>query len=112
MELLNHFQLKGIHFTSINEGIDTRTTTGKFLFHIMAAVSEMERNIISERTKNSLAAKKANNIKLGRPSASVKNIDDAIKMYKSKEWSLREIREKTGVAKPTLYKYLKARNEK
>lgn len=35
-------------------GVDTSTATGKFLAHIMAAVAELEREIISERTRDAL----------------------------------------------------------
>lgn len=50
-------QLKiGLVFTT--QSIDTTTSQGKFFFHVLGAVAELERDFISERTKLSLKGKK------------------------------------------------------
>ena len=41
---------RGIAFRSLTEGFDTTTAGGEFLFHIMAALAQMERRMIVERT--------------------------------------------------------------
>ncbi len=51
----------------IREGVSYTSAAGKLLIQIMAAVAEMERNLISERTKTALQARKAKGMKLGRP---------------------------------------------
>jgi DNA invertase Pin-like site-specific DNA recombinase len=60
---------RGIHFRSITENIDTSTSGGKLMFHMMAALAEFERSIISERTKAGMAAAKSRGQQLGRPKA-------------------------------------------
>ena len=55
-ELLEDLEHRGIFFESLTEGIDTSTSVGKLMFHILAAVAEMESNLVSERTKAGLAA--------------------------------------------------------
>ncbi len=50
-------------------GLDLTTSTGKLVAHIMCAVAEFERNIISDRTKDGLAAAKAKGVRLGGPQA-------------------------------------------
>lgn len=45
-------------------------------------------------------------MKLGRPRKLDGNVMKAIQMYESKEYSLAEIREETGISKTTLYRYL------
>ncbi|WP_132980707.1 recombinase family protein [Pigmentiphaga sp. NML030171] len=52
-----------MHFVSLTENISTETSGGMLLFHMMAALAEFERSLISERTKAGMAAARA----LGRP---------------------------------------------
>src|SRR3546814_11665715 len=45
---------RGIGLRSITDGIDTAGTAGKLVFHIMAAMAEMERDLVRERTTAAL----------------------------------------------------------
>lgn len=108
-ELVDIFKEKGINFISIKDKIDTSTPLGEFFFTVMAGVAQLEADIIAERTREGLKAAEARGRKGGRPKSDIKKIDLAIQMYQSRDYSLVEIREMTGVAKPTLYKYLKFR---
>lgn len=56
--LMDFFKERGVAFHSINEKIDTESATGKFFLTIIAAFSEMERDLIAERTREALAHKK------------------------------------------------------
>lgn len=47
--------------------VDTSTPAGRFQTHIMAGVAELERDLISQRTRDALAAKRAAGVRLGRP---------------------------------------------
>ncbi len=48
-------------------GLDTTTPVGRFTLTILAAVAELERNLIRQRTRDALAAKKARGERVGRP---------------------------------------------
>ena len=48
--------------------IDTGTAAGRFMLGNMAAAAEYERNLVSERTRSALAVKRAQGVRLGRPS--------------------------------------------
>lgn len=65
--LMADFRVRGIHFASLNEAIDTSTPTGMFVFHMIAALAEFERALISERTRAGMAAARVRGVKLGRP---------------------------------------------
>ena len=44
----------GAAFESLTEKIETGSTTGRLVFHLVAALAEFERNLISERAKEGL----------------------------------------------------------
>jgi len=52
---------------SVGEQIDTRSPAGRLMLHILASVSQWEREVIGERTKRGLAQRKAEGVVLGRP---------------------------------------------
>ena len=51
LETTKQFEGWGVAFHSLNETVDTQSAMGKFFFTLMAATAEMERGLISERTK-------------------------------------------------------------
>jgi len=56
---VNGFSKRGCEFRSLTENIDTSTSGGRLLFHVMGAMAEFERSIISERTKAGMQAARA-----------------------------------------------------
>ena len=65
LETTRRFDKWGISFHSIQETLDTQSAMGKFFFTLTAALAEMERGIIGERTKAALSHKRAKNEKTG-----------------------------------------------
>ncbi|HAT2743101.1 TPA: recombinase family protein [Citrobacter farmeri] len=57
--LVDELRQRGIHFRSLTDSIDTSSPMGRFIFHIMSALAEMERELIVERTLAGLAAARA-----------------------------------------------------
>jgi len=64
--LLERFQSAGIAFKSVSEGVDTGTAIGEFIMGVMAALAQMERKLIGERTKDTLAHKREKGEHCGR----------------------------------------------
>lgn len=63
LNLFDEFNNKGVHFIAVTQNIDTSTSVGKFQLQMLGAVAELERNLISERTKEGLKyAKNAHKI--------------------------------------------------
>ena len=106
IELMELFNDNGVNLVSLKENIDTTTPTGKLLFTLISAISQFERDCLAERTKEGLAAARARGRKGGRPKKSSSIIEKAIKLYNSKEYSIAEINELTGVSRSTLYRYI------
>lgn len=106
IELSELFNDLGVGFVSINDSIDTSTAMGKFFFRTMASIAELERDIISERTKSGLQAARSRGRKGGRPPKEKDKVEMAIEMYRSKDYTINQITEATGVSKTSLYRYL------
>ena len=106
VETVRDLIARGIGFKSLQENIDTTTSTGKLIFHIFASLAEFERDIIRERTEAGLSAARARGRKGGRP----KGVDEkkkkaALSLKKDPERSVKEICEIVGISRNTYYKY-------
>lgn len=71
LETIAEIENMGIEIWSLTEKFDTKSPFGRAMMQIILVFAEMERNIIAERTKAGMAAKKAKNPKWkpGRPHA-------------------------------------------
>ncbi|CAM5182275.1 DNA-invertase OS=Castellaniella defragrans (strain DSM / CCUG 39792 / 65Phen) OX=1437824 GN=BN940_12881 PE=3 SV=1 [Castellaniella denitrificans] len=67
IQLLDSLGERQIGFCSLCEHIDIGTPGGKLVFHMMAALAEFERALISERTRAGMAAARARGKRIGRP---------------------------------------------
>ena len=70
LNILHELELKKIGFISLSEGFDTQTAQGKFFFQVVGAFAELERNMISERTKARMQWLKKHGKAVGRPKGS------------------------------------------
>src|SRR5699024_3948562 len=111
IDLVNYFEENNIKLISNKEDFDTSTPQGKLMMTVFQAFSQFERDLIVERTKEGLKSARARRRKGGRPKVKQKQIEKAIKLYKSKEYSVREIEEMTNISRATLYRYLKKDKE-
>ena len=107
-EIVEKIDNKKANIKSLKESwLDTTTATGRLMFTIFAGLTQFERDLISERTKEGLRSARARGRHGGRPRKPTKEIERAIKLYESKDYTLKEIYEMTGVSKATLYRYIK-----
>jgi DNA invertase Pin-like site-specific DNA recombinase len=108
IDWVNHLEEEGIGFKSLQESIDTTTSSGKLIFHIFAALAEFERNLIRERTNAGLAAARARGRLGGRKkSLTAKERKRAVEMYQRKNQTVIQICEMMNITKPTLYAYIR-----
>jgi len=57
---------RGVGFKSLAESIDTTSAAGRLVLHIFASLADFERDLIRERTREALAAKKRRGEHVGR----------------------------------------------
>lgn len=106
VDLVSDLESRKINFRSLTNGIDTTTSAGRFFFHIMASLAQMERELISERTKAGLAAGK----RLGRLGGRRRVMTDgkirsAKKLLKTGMLP-REVADDLGISLATLYRWI------
>ncbi|MEG1846808.1 MAG: recombinase family protein, partial [Oscillospiraceae bacterium] len=90
--------------------IDISTPTGKLLVTVLSALCQFERDLTVQRTNEGLTAARARGRKGGRPPADKKAIEQALKMYDTKAFSVAKICEVCGISQGTLYKAKNERN--
>lgn len=109
IEMVTFLDSKNIGLKSMQEAIDTSSSSGKLIFHIFGALAEFERNLIKERTQAGLQAARARGRKGGRPKSLNKDKQAVtVKLYVEKKHTVNQICQIMGISKPTLYKYIEA----
>lgn len=108
VELLDRIETSGAYLQSLQEGIDTSDTNGYSFTHIIKHLAVFQSDVTSERTKIGMMKAKEKGGSVGRPRKPDENVKRAIDMYQSKNYSLADIRNETGISKSTLYRYLES----
>jgi DNA invertase Pin-like site-specific DNA recombinase len=93
LEELQHF---GADLICTDQEIDTKSPAGKLLFTVLGAVSELELDLIRERTKDGLARARAQGKRLGRPPSPAKT--EEILGLREQGLSLRQIAQQVGLS--------------
>src|SRR5215467_5376255 len=96
LRALEEFSHLGVDFVSLSESIDTSTPMGKMIFTVLAAVAELERNLIKERVQMGIGRARKQGKQLGRP----KRIFDREKAQMLiRTMSIREAARRLGVSR-------------
>ena len=99
---------RGVHFKSLTDQIDTSTTAGRFFFHVMASLAQMERDLTVERTRAGLEAARRQGRTGGRKRKMTDSKISTAKRLLQDGASPREVARDLGVSIPTLYRWVPA----
>jgi DNA invertase Pin-like site-specific DNA recombinase len=98
--IVREFEALGVDLVVLDQAIDTSLPAGRLLFHVLAAISEFERDLIRDRVMAGLKRARAQGRRLGRPR---KLIDRArAERLLAQGFSLRHIARQLGVSPSTL----------
>ena len=97
----------GVYIVSLKENLDTTTATGKLMLTMLSALSQFERDLIAERTKDGLKAARARGRLGGRPKAGDdKTRAAALAMYEANTLTNKQIAEQCKVSTATLSRWI------
>jgi DNA invertase Pin-like site-specific DNA recombinase len=89
--LLADAQAKGFNVVALDLGVDLSTPAGEFLSSVMASAAQWERRIIGQRTRDALAVKKAEGVKLGRPPLPTDSLSRRVRSMRRRGMTLQAI---------------------
>ncbi|MCB9229809.1 MAG: recombinase family protein [Deltaproteobacteria bacterium] len=99
LRLIEDLEQRGVVLKSLREGVDYSTLTGRLVTQILVSIAEMERNLISERTKAGLEAVRKKGRRLGRPSYIPEEVKKAAVDLVAAGLSKTEAARRTGVSR-------------
>jgi len=108
VDLVSRFEEEGIHFVSLTDSIDTSTPAGRFFFHVMASLAEMERELTVERTRAGLETARLRGRTGGRRRLMTESKVEAAKQLLATGRPSRDIASDLGVSIATLYRWVPA----
>lgn len=106
-EVAAHLEARRIDLVVLAQGIDTTTPAGRLLFHMLGAIDEFTADLISEGTREGLAAARARGRVGGRPSVMTPaKLAVARQLLAGGQHTVTEIAATIGVSRGTLYRHL------
>lgn len=108
VDLAGNLAAQGVHLKSLTDAIDTSTPSGRFFFHVMASLAQMERELIIERTRAGLDAARQLGRKGGRKRLMTDSKIASAKKLLASGALPRDVAKDLGVSIPTLYRWVPA----
>lgn len=113
LQLSRQLQERGVDLVVLDQGIDTSSAIGCMFFQILGAIAEFEHALMSERTKDGLAAARARGRTGGqKPKLGPRQVALARAMYDEvddngrRRYTVAQIAAGFGVTRPTIYRHL------
>jgi DNA invertase Pin-like site-specific DNA recombinase len=114
--LSGQLQTRGVDLVVLDQGIDTSTAIGRMFFQILGAIAEFEHALMSERTRDGLAAARARGRTGGqKPKLTPRQATIAQAMYDEldtdgrRAHTVQQIADEFAVTRPTIYRHLQRR---
>ncbi len=111
--LSGQLQTRGVDLIVLDQGIDTSTAVGRMFFQILGAIAEFEHALMSERTRDGLAAARARGRTGGqKPKLTPRQAKIAQAMYDElgadgrRAHTVQQIADEFAVTRPTIYRHL------
>jgi DNA invertase Pin-like site-specific DNA recombinase len=104
--MLDGFKQQGIKFRSLTEAIDTETPTGRAMWQMIGVLAELERSLITERTRAGVKAAQKRGVKFGqKPKLTPERLAHARKLI-DQGMTPTDAAKMIGVSRATVYRAL------
>jgi DNA invertase Pin-like site-specific DNA recombinase len=104
---LDELRELNVAFISLHENLDFSTSTGRLMFHLLAALSQFEKELLKERVMAGIQHARTKGIRIGRrPFFDITNLRTVTDM-RDRGMSIRDIAKALKVSKSLVHKTLK-----
>jgi len=108
-EIARVLETNKVDLAVLDQAIDTTTSAGRLLFHILGAIAEFERELIRERASEGRARAKAEGVKFGaHPKLTIKQLKALRIEFTTPGASKKEIASRFGISRSTAYRLVKS----
>ena len=107
LETVDDLKARGIHLVSLEERLDTSSAAGELVFHVFGSIAHFERRLISERTRDGIAAARKRGRTPGRPPLNPETVSAAEKLIQA-GLSPARVAKQLGIGRATAYRIAKA----
>ena len=103
-DITKTLERKGVDFIVLDQSIDTTTPAGRLTFHLLGAVAEFERDLISERQAEGIEKAKQKGVRFGRkPKLRPEQVEEMLAAYQAGE-EPRDLMERYGISKSSFHR--------
>ena len=107
LETVENLKAHDIHLVSLEERIDTTSAAGELVFHVFGAIAHFERRLISERTRDGIAAARKRGRRPGRPPLDRETVSAAQTLVEG-GLTAGQAAKQLGIGRATAYRIAKA----
>ena len=107
LETVENLKSHDIHLVSLEERIDTTSAAGELVFHVFGAIAHFERRLISERTRDGIAAARKRGRRPGRPALDQETIS-ATQTLVEAGLTAGQAAKQLGIGRATVYRIARA----
>jgi DNA invertase Pin-like site-specific DNA recombinase len=105
-QIAAELERKDVHLQVLDQQIDTTTSTGRLLFHMLAAIAQFETEIRAERQRDGIAHAKARGVPFGRRTALPRRRIAELRTRRREGTSIGTLMREYRISKATVYRYL------
>lgn len=105
LSTLNELHSRGVNVVSLRESLDLSTPAGRMVVTVFAAMAELERELIRERTAAARESARARGRQIGRPPALTREQVDHARRLRASGSGITEIARTLGTSRATIYRY-------